>query len=183
VPTPSGHTATTTPEAGEDGTSAPGAAGVQTQHQSSAPEEAAASDALSARDVYLLTTTETGGRVAVPGLALTVDQLGLTVFKPDGTVAAVLAWEQLTGLAAAARTRTPAGRDAVVMEASTTSKRTHRFVVPTEDPAAFEAALAELASRRQQRRRTSPVLVGILLAVIGAAVAVLILAGIGTVKF
>ncbi len=94
-------------------------------------------------DVYLL-TAESGGGVAVPGLTLVMDGSGMTVRKPDGTVGAALKWEEISGLAADKRMRTPAGHPGVVLEASTADK-THRFVVPSDNPAGLEHEVTQLA--------------------------------------
>src|ERR1700722_3803845 len=83
-------------------------------------------------DVYLL-TAESGGKTAVPGLTLLLDGSGLTVRKPNGDTGAVVAWTEVSGLAADKRIRTPAGHPGVIIEAVTAS-RTHRFVVPSENP-------------------------------------------------
>lgn len=113
---------------------------------------------LSLRDVYLL-TAESGGRMAVGGLTLMVDHLGLTVFAPDGGAAAVLAWADLTALRTTGRTTGPGGEDAVLLEASSAS-RTHRFAVPTVDAGALETTVAAITGvpavdppRRSRRRR------------------------------
>jgi len=95
---------------------------------------------LSLADVYLL-TAESDGNEAVAGLTLVVDQDGLTVITPHGTTGARLTWSELTVLKTAGRTRAPGGEEAVVLEASG-ARRTHRFVVPTDDPGAFETTMA-----------------------------------------
>ncbi len=94
-------------------------------------------------DVYLL-TAESGGSVAVPGLTLVMDASGLTVRKPDGAVGAALGWDEVSGLVADKRMRTPAGHPGVVLEAVTAVK-THRFVVPSDNPAGLEYEVAQLA--------------------------------------
>ncbi len=95
-------------------------------------------------DVYLL-TAESGGNVAVPGLTVVLDGSGLTVRKPDGGVGAVVAWADVSGLVANKRIRTPAGSPGVIVEAVTTS-RTHRFVVPSDNPAGLEYEVTQLAT-------------------------------------
>jgi hypothetical protein len=95
-------------------------------------------------DVYLL-TAESGGDVAVPGLTVVLDGSGLTVRKPDGAVGAVVAWTDVSGLVASKRIRTPAGNPGVIVEAMTAS-RTHRFVVPSDNPEGLEYEVTQLAS-------------------------------------
>jgi hypothetical protein len=112
---------------------------------------------LSLRDVYLLTAAS-DGQLAVGGLALVVDHVGLTVMAPDGSNAAVLAWPDLTVLRTSGRTTAPGGQAAVLLEAASAT-RTHRFVVPTGDADTFEVTIAAITgapdpdSRRRWRRR------------------------------
>jgi hypothetical protein len=112
---------------------------------------------LSVSDVYLL-TAESEGQLAVGGLALVVDQVGLTVCAPDGSTAAALPWPDLTALRTSGRTTAPGGEDAVLLEAASAT-RTHRFVVPTGDADTFEKTIAAITgvpgsdSRRRPRRR------------------------------
>jgi hypothetical protein len=109
-------------------------------------------------DVYLL-TAESDGQLAVGGLALVVDHRGLSVFAPDGTAAAELAWSELTALRTAGPATAPGGEDAVLLEAAS-ALRTHVFAVPTSDAAALETTVAAIAGaaevnppRRARRRR------------------------------
>ena len=112
---------------------------------------------LSLHDVYLL-TTESDGQLAVGGLALVVDQVGLTVCAPDGSTAAALTWPDLTVLRTSGRTTGPGGEGAVLLEAASAT-RTHRFVVPTGDADTFERTIAAITgvpfsdSRGRSRRR------------------------------
>ena len=113
---------------------------------------------LSLGDVYLL-TADSDGQLAVGGLALVVDQVGLTVCAPDGSTAAALAWADLTILRTGGRTTAPGGEDAVLLEAASAT-RTHRFVVPTGDADSFESTIAAITGvpnpdspRRSRRRR------------------------------
>ncbi|MGA2036899.1 MAG: hypothetical protein ABSH04_04865 [Acidimicrobiales bacterium] len=101
---------------------------------------------LTLSDVYLL-TAESQGELAVPGLKVVIDRLGLTLIKPDDTVGAVLAWGKLQSLRTAERMLMPPGTTAVVVEA-VSDVRTHRFAVPTDDPEGLEAVVAHLASSR-----------------------------------
>jgi len=132
---------------------------VRAKHRRGRSTEAAAVDPLplSLGDVYLL-TAESDGQLAVGGLALVVDHGGLTVFSPNGTVAASLAWAELTVLRTTGRTTAPGGEGAVLLEASSPTS-THRFAVPTGDATTFESAIAIITgvpvtdSRRRSRRR------------------------------
>lgn len=140
-------------------------------------------------DVYLL-TAESGGSVAVPGLTVHVDTAALTVRKPDGTVGAVVAWTDVSGLAANKRMRTPAGSPGVIVEAMTAS-RTHRFVVPSDNPDGLEYELTRLAEAGRsgggaplsRGKGRSGLLTGILLVAIVAVIALGVLLATGTVKF
>ena len=95
-------------------------------------------------DVYLL-TAESDGTVAVPGLSLVVDATGLTVHRPDGAVAALVAWADMTGIVATRRMRTPAGSPGVMVEVATSSRQ-HRFVIPADDPDALERDISHFAA-------------------------------------
>jgi hypothetical protein len=125
---------------------------------SSAPAANAAVDLLplSLPDVYLLTAVS-DGREAVAGLTVVINHEGFTVVTPHQTIAAVITWPELTVLRTAGRTKGPAGEDAVLLEASGAA-RAHRFVVPTADPVALEATIAEITgitpseSPRRSRR-------------------------------
>jgi hypothetical protein len=146
------------------------------------PPATAVSSRLALEPAYLLTMDATG-EVALPGLGVQVDDIGLSVVKHDGTLVAVLPWDDLSSLSAAGRTVTPDGTPAVVVEAAT-GLRTHRFVVPSHDPAALEAAVIEFGQAHgdtERRGRISPLL-GVLFAVLAAVVVVLVLAATGVIK-
>ncbi len=140
-------------------------------------------------DVYLL-TAESQGKTAVPGLTVQLDGSGLTVRKPDGTTGAFVAWSDVSGLVADRRMRTPAGSQGVILEAVTTS-RTHRFVVPSDNPEGLRYEIAHLADTmvaastgsRPGGKPRSGVLVGALAVVIVAVIALVVLVATGTVKF
>lgn len=130
--------------------------------------------------VYLLTAGDDGAEMAVPDMGLVVDGHGVAVWKPDRTLAALLPWENLDRLSAKERSKTPDDRVAVIVEAVTPVK-THRFVVPTDDPGGLQAAVAGLAGahRKSGRKGPSPALIGALLVVVAIGVAVAILAATG----
>jgi hypothetical protein len=140
-------------------------------------------------DVYLL-TAESQGKTAVPGLTVQLDGSGLTVRKPDGTTGAFVAWSEVSGLVADRRMRTPAGSQGVVLEAVTTS-RTHRFVVPSDNPEGLRHEIAQLAGTmvtpstvsRPGGTGRSGVLAGALAVVIVAGIALAVLVATGAVKF
>jgi hypothetical protein len=140
-------------------------------------------------DVYLL-TAESGGNVAVPGLTIVLDGSGFTVRKPDGDVGAVVAWADVSGLVASRRIRTPAGHPGVIVE-SVTASRTHRFVVPSENPDGLEYEVTQLASAvvtgqlvpASGPRGRSGVLTTALVVVALTIIALGVLIATGTVKF
>jgi hypothetical protein len=140
-------------------------------------------------DVYLL-TAESDGNVAVPGLTVMIDGSGLTVRKPDGSIGAVVSWADVSGLGATRRIRTPAGSHGVIVEA-VTSSRTHRFVVPSDNPDGLEYEINQVAATMvaagtvpdSSPKRRSRVLVGALVVVIVAGIALAVLVATGTVKF
>ncbi len=102
---------------------------------------------LTLSNVYLV-TSDREGELAVPGLGVVVDQIGLTVTKPDGSVGTVLKWGDLRTVQTGSRMTMPSGTPAVVVEAVSES-RTHRFVVPTTDPEGLEGIIVELAAARR----------------------------------
>jgi hypothetical protein len=112
---------------------------------------------LTLADVYLY-TAESDGQLAVGGLTLVIDDRGLSVWAPDGTVAAELAWSELSVLRTAGPATAPGGEDAVLLEAASALRR-HLFAVPTGDSGALEATVAALTGRaddgppRRARRR------------------------------
>lgn len=102
---------------------------------------------LTLSNVYLV-TSDREGELTVPGLGVVVDQLGLTVTKPDGSVGAILKWGDLRTVQTGSRMTMPSGTPAVVVEA-VSERRTHRFVVPTTDPEGLEGIIVELAAARR----------------------------------
>lgn len=107
---------------------------------------------LTLSDVYLL-TTQNQADVAVPGLKVVIDPVGLTLVKPDGAVGVVLQWGKLRGLGTGERMQLPSGTPAVTVEAVSGS-RTHRFAVPTDDPDGLEAVVDELAKSKGASKTT-----------------------------
>jgi hypothetical protein len=154
-----------------------------------APPPPSSSGPLVLSDVYLL-TADSGGSTAVPGLTVVFDESGLTIRKPDGAIGAVVAWGEVSDLQASKRMRTPAGSRGVIIEAATPS-RTHRFVVPSDNPDGLEYEVTQRASAVVAGRRTpesglrprSPVLVAALVVVAVAVIALGVLLATGTVKF
>ena len=85
-----------------------------------------------------------GGQVAVPGMALVVDPIGITVLKPDGSVGAVLAWGELSEVSTAGNAVAPDGTPSLLLEV-VAGVRTHRFLVPTAYEGPLQAALSQVA--------------------------------------
>ena len=100
------------------------------------------SEQLHVSGVSLLTTADTGP-VTVPDLGLTFNASGVTVSKATGEIVRVMGWNDLKGLATESRPST-SPYNGVVLKVSTAAKA-HRFVVPAEDPTAFEDRLAGVA--------------------------------------
>ena len=160
-------------------TTAPGASGLS--------ESEVVRRVLELSDVYLLTAAS-AGHEAVPGLNVVLDGSGMTVRKPDGSVAAGLQWPAISRLDAHARMRTPSGCQGVVVEA-VASTRTHRFLVPTGDPGGLEREVGELAGALVTGRRRlfgalfRRIVSGVALVMIGAEIALIVLVTTGTVNF
>jgi len=118
------------------------------------PGSVAPESALVLAGAYLL-TEDSNGQLAVPSLTVVLDPAGLTVVKPDGQAGAAVAWADMFALTATGRMRTPTGHPGVVVEA-VTSARTHRFMVPADDPDRLEREIARvvgIADRGRGRRR------------------------------
>jgi hypothetical protein len=115
----------------------------------SKPSKSFDSFELTLSDVYLLTRDDQG-QVAVPGLGVVVDTLGMTVTKPDGSVVSVLKWGDLKTLRTAQRVQLPSGPPAVAIDAISDA-RTHRFLVPTDDPEGLEAVIGDLEKFKVKR--------------------------------
>jgi hypothetical protein len=136
-------------------------------------------------DVYLL-TNDASGPIAIPGLGLAIDPIAITLIKPNGEVGAVMPWSQVRSLSARERSTTPEGSPALLVEV-TDSLKTHRFVVPADDPDGLELALIAFSSRTTSPRparselKLRPILVGAVLVVVAAAVTVLLLASAGAI--
>jgi hypothetical protein len=107
---------------------------------------------LTLSDVYLLTKDETGD-VAVPGLGVVINQSGLTVSKPDGSVAAVVDWADLKSLSTSERMEVEPGTPPAVVVEAVSSVRAHRFAVPTDDPEGLERVITELANLKTPREK------------------------------
>ncbi|HXX89484.1 MAG TPA: hypothetical protein VEI83_04575 [Acidimicrobiales bacterium] len=129
-------------------------------------------------------TVEAEGQVVVPGISLVLNQIGITVLKPDGGVGAVLPWSSLSSVSTVARWSTPTGAPALLVEA-VTDKRTHRFLVPAEDPDELQAMIAEVvaarSSRRPKRGRRTAALVA-LAVVVAAGITLALLLTVGGLK-
>jgi hypothetical protein len=123
--------------------------------------------------------------VAIGGLSLVFDQVGITLLKPGGAVGAVLAWPSLLTVTVTDTARTPDGDPAVMIEA-TTAERTHRFLVSTAKPGELRAVIEEVVAARTRTRRRGPsrrVLAFVALGAVAAvAVALLLLVTVGGVK-
>jgi hypothetical protein len=123
--------------------------------------------------------------VAIGGMALVFDQIGITLLKPGGGVGAVLPWSELTSVTATAPARTPEGERAVLIEA-TAGERSHRFLVATDDPDGLRAVIGEVVGARTGTKRrglSKRVLVLVALAVVAAAgIALALLVTVGGVK-
>jgi hypothetical protein len=107
-------------------------------------EPSATGGVLLLSDVYLLTAASEG-REAVAGLSLQIDDSGLTVRKPDGSMGARMTWPTISRLDANGRMRTPGGSPGVVVQADS-GDRTHRFLVPARDPAELERQILTRAA-------------------------------------
>jgi hypothetical protein len=126
-------------------------------------------------------------RVAVPGLSLVLDRIGITVLKPDKSVGAVLPWSELTDVSTGEHTIAPGGAPAFLVEVAA-GARTHRFLVPSSYDGRLQAALVAVAPRaagpdpapppaRPRGRRYVAALV-VALVVVGFALALAVTVGL-----
>ncbi len=105
-------------------------------------------------DVYLLTEGAEGD-VAVPHLALTFLDSGLTLDKADGEPVWDSPWSQLEEMSPVERSILPDGRDGVVMVVVEQGRRhQHRFVLATDDAASTEDAIRGRAVAHGLRTRS-----------------------------
>lgn len=111
------------------------------------PVEPVAPTDLAFDNVYVLTSTPEAPS-AIPDLRLTISDTGVQVFRANGVTVWGAAWAQVAGLSAPERSRLPDGRQGLVVHLLVSGGRTHRFVVPTDDPGPLEDLLADLACRR-----------------------------------
>jgi hypothetical protein len=118
-------------------------------------------------------------------MALVIDQVGITLLKPDGRVGAVLPWSDLTSVTATGAARTPDGDRALMIEA-VAGERSHRFLVATHDPDGLRAVIEEVVGARTQTRsrgRSKRMLLLVAVAVVVAAgIALALLTTVGGVK-
>jgi len=120
--------------------------------QKPAPSRPFESFELTLSDVYLL-TKDGNEEVAVPGLGVVINQSGLTVSKADGSIVAVVAWQDLQSLRTTDRMQVePDAPPAVVVEA-VSSVRAHRFAVPTDDPDGLERVISDLAVLKEPPKK------------------------------
>jgi hypothetical protein len=112
-------------------------------------------EAWSVPDVYLLTEGAQGA-LAVPHLALTFLDSGLTLDKADGEPVWDSPWSQLDEMSAVERSVLPDGRDGVVMVVVERGRtRRHRFVLATDDAASTEDAIRGRAAAHGLRTRSA----------------------------
>lgn len=105
-------------------------------------------------DVYLLTEGREGD-VAVPHLTLTFFDSGLRLEKADGEPVWDSTWTQLTELSPVERSVLPDGRAGVVVAVvEREGRRSHRFVLATDDAMVTEAAVRDRAAAHGLRTRS-----------------------------
>jgi hypothetical protein len=132
-------------------------------------------EAWSVPDVYLVTEGAEGD-VAVPHLALTFLDSGLTLEKADGEPVWDSPWSQLDEMSPVERSVLPDGREGVVMVVVERGRRRrHRFVLATDDVASTEDAIRNRAAAHGLRTRPARPAVSrpLSVAVVVAAVATL----------
>jgi hypothetical protein len=145
-------------------------------------------EAWSARDVYLL-TYGADGPVAVPHLTLTFRASGVALDAPDGEVVWDSPWAQLEEMSPVERSVLPDGSDGVVIAVVERDvRRPHRFVLATDDAAATEASIRDIAAAHGLRTKgprpaVSRVLTATVVVAALATVAVLLLSAGHVIHF
>ncbi len=131
-------------------------------------------------DVYLL-TEGAEGNVAVPHLALTFLDSGLTLDKADGEPVWDSPWSQLEEMSPVERSVLPDGRGGVVMVVVERGRRRrHRFVLATDDVASTEDAIRGRAAAHGLRTRSArpavsrPLTVAVVVAALATLTALLL---------
>jgi hypothetical protein len=123
-------------------------------------------EAWSVPDVYLLTEGAEGD-VAVPHLALTFLDSGLTLDKADGEPVWDSPWSRLEEMSPVERSVLPDGRDGVVILVVERDRlHRHRFVLATDDAASTEDAIRVRAAVHGLRTRSARPAVSRLLTVV-----------------
>jgi hypothetical protein len=145
-------------------------------------------EAWSARDVYLL-AEGADGQVAVPHLTLTFRTSGVALDTPDGEVVWDSPWTQLEEMSPVERSVLPDGSGGVVIAVVERDlRRPHRFVLATDDAAATEASIRDIAAAhglrtKRPRPAVSPVLTAAVVVVALATVMVLLLSAAHVIHF
>jgi hypothetical protein len=85
------------------------------------------------------------GSMSIPDIALSFNNLGLSVLKGDGLPVALLSWNDMVRLTTGAPIKTQEGWPAVELTVQTLQKE-HHFAVPTDDEAEFRLAIANLST-------------------------------------
>jgi hypothetical protein len=116
----------------------------------------------------------------VSGLALDLDDRGLTVTRVDGTTVWSRPWDGLVDLTASQRTQPTSGGKGVVLAVTSRQEPPQRFVVPARRPGSIESKMCSLARRHGVAHdvpdRSLPVLVAVAsVLLVATAVAVLLL--------
>jgi hypothetical protein len=128
-------------------------------------------EAWSVQDVYLLTDGPEGA-VAVPHLRLTLHDTGVSVERADGEPVWSSAWSEVEEMSPVERSELPGGRQGVVVVVLERGTKLHRFVLPSDDPAATEATLRRRASAHGvQTNRAKPAVSKTLTALVVVAAA------------
>jgi len=85
------------------------------------------------------------GSMSIPDIALSFNNLGLSVLKGDGLPVALISWNDMVNLTTGAPIKTQEGWPAVELTVQTLQKE-HHFAVPTDDEAEFRITIANLST-------------------------------------
>jgi len=132
--------------------------------------------------VYLLTSGP-DGPTAVPGLRIELGPQGLSLARADGARIWNARWDQVSEFATPERSVLPDHGHGVVLFVSTHDGRSHRFVLPSDEPAALESMLEHIARTHGVHpigaRRTEPrvIVTGAIVIVVAVAIILFLSAG------
>lgn len=127
-----------------------------------------------------------GSTVAVPDLALSLEREGgFTLTRAGGSLVWSAGWDELAEVEVTEQATDGERAAGVVLEVTTTEGRTHRFLLPIEEPLSLKSALAVLTAHTDTARpsgeRSQPLWLVVATVAVTAVVVTLLLLAAGHV--